>query len=111
MQLCDRWPGHEGPHYNADGLQWKATNVTAESDTPTVPLVCPCCELEVERLVERLVVDDAGGPQESEMCERCHRCSEIMAADVRYLVDPRYNLASLSEPASAYMRRMHEVLL
>jgi hypothetical protein len=68
---------------------------------------CPCCEREVERLV----VDDAGGPQESEMCEPCHRVSEIMASDDRYLVDPKYDLTSLSESEASYMRRMHEVLL
>lgn len=69
-------------------------------------LFCPVCEL----ACDRLVTDAPGTVQESEMCERCHRCAEIMDCP-EYLVDPRFNMLGLSETNVAYMRRMHEVLL
>lgn len=75
--------------------------------TPPESLFCPICELSCDKLV----TDAPGTSQESEMCEPCHRCTEVLAADVRYLVDPKYNLLGLGETSVAYMRRMHEVLL
>lgn len=68
-------------------------------------MICPVCELEVERLV----VDPFQGV-DWEMCERCKTCTDIMDCD-EYLVDPRFNLASLGETNVEYMRRMHVVLL
>lgn len=69
-------------------------------------LFCPVCELPCDKLV----VDAPGSDQESEMCEPCHRCTEIMDCP-EYLVDPRFDLLGLGETNVQYMRRMHEVLL
>lgn len=68
---------------------------------------CTVCD----RDVDRLVMDAPGTPQEAWMCVDCRDCTEIMASDVRFLVDPAYDLADISESQASYMRRMHTTLL
>jgi hypothetical protein len=86
--------------------------VERPNDAAAVGVVCPCCELPCDKLV----IDAPGTPEEYEMCERCQRCTEIIAADPHFLTDPRYKhpdgvMADLSESTRDFIRRMHEVLL